>query len=203
MKCVCFLAMTLFAATMSARGQNCFKGCRDHLSTPLKPSEDLNARIQQSQKVLQSLIGCNAPEFSAKTIDDVTISLSSLKGKVIVVNFWFESCAPCIADLPALNKLASEFKDREVVFVAFGRDADERIKKFLESKTFNYQHISRRYDLSYDYCVIAGWPMNMVIDQKGIVRYIKAGGYEEKRSPTFAYDEMKPVIEKYLKKAKR
>jgi hypothetical protein len=40
--------------------------------------------------------------------------------------------------------------------------------------------------------------MNLVLDKKGIVRYIKAGGSTDQGAETFAYDEMRPVIEKYL-----
>jgi hypothetical protein len=58
--------------------------------------------------------------------------------------------------------------------------------------------VSGKFDISMEYCVISGWPMNLVLDKKGIVRYIKPGGTTDKTAETFAYDEMKPVIDKYL-----
>ena len=58
--------------------------------------------------------------------------------------------------------------------------------------------VSGKFDLSMDYCVISGWPMSLVLDKKGIVRYIKAGVKTDEGAERIAYDEMKPVVEKYL-----
>lgn len=178
--------------------QGCFGKCLDHLTQPLKGQEDVERRIAQSEKILQKLVGCEAPEFNVKTMNGETLSLRELKGKVIVINFWFESCAPCIAELPALNRLANEYKEREVVFIAFGKDSEFLINRFLADREFNYKIVSGKYDLVNEYCVIAGWPMNMVIDKNGIVQFIKAGGYTDERAQTAAYDMMKPVIDQAL-----
>jgi peroxiredoxin len=195
-----FLILLSLCVSHNVLAQGCFGNCLDHLSQPLKGQEDVEARIQKSEKILQGLVGCEAPDFKVTSITGEQLSLSQLKGKVIVINFWFESCAPCIAELPALNKLADEYQHQEVVFIAFGKDSELRIGKFLSEKKFNYKIVSGKYDLVNDYCVIAGWPMNMVIDKKGIVQYIKPGGYTDERAKTAAYEMMKPTIDEALRK---
>lgn len=180
--------------------QGCFGKCLDHLTQPLTGQEDVEARIKKSEKVLQGLVGCHAPDFNVTTITGEQLTLSQLKGKVIVINFWFEGCAPCIAELPALNKLAEEYQHEEVVFIAFGKDPEFRINKFLSERKFDYKMVSGKYDLVNDFCVIAGWPMNMVIDKRGVVQYIKPGGYTDDRAKTAAYDMMKPSIDEALRK---
>ncbi|HEY0743447.1 MAG TPA: TlpA disulfide reductase family protein [Chryseosolibacter sp.] len=179
-------------------GQGCFGKCLDHLKQPLNGQEDVKRRIAQSEKILKKLVGCEAPDFNVKTIKGETLALHELRGKVVVINFWFESCASCIADIPALNRLADEFKDRDVVFIAFGKDSEFLIEKFLQKRDFNYAIVSGRYDLVNDYCVIAGWPMNMVIDREGIVKFIKAGGNTDELAKSPMYDLMKPVIDEAL-----
>jgi peroxiredoxin len=152
----------------------------------------------KQMQVLQGLIGCKAPDFNVKTITGETLKLKELKGKVVVINFWFNECAPCVAELPALNKLSEDYQAKDVAFIAFGRDDTQTIIDFLKRKNFNFKQVSSDYDLSTDFCVIAGWPTNMVLDKNGVVRQIFSGGYVDERAKTAAYDEMKPTIDKYL-----
>lgn len=195
-----FVFFTCLFLSHHAFSQGCFGNCMDHLSKPLNGKEDVEARIEKSGKVLQGLVGCEAPDFNVTTITGEQLSLRQLKGKVIVINFWFESCAPCIAELPALNKLVDEYQQQEVVFIAFGKDPEFRISKFLAERKFDYKMVSDKYDLVNDFCVIAGWPMNMVIDKNGIVQYIKPGGYTDERAKTAAYEMMKPTIDEALRR---
>jgi len=172
---------------------NCFEKCLENLekSTLLFPDKNF--------QILQGLVGCKAPNFNVKTIKGETLKLNELKGKVVVINFWFEGCAPCIAELPALNKLNEDYKTKDVVFIAFGKDDTQTIMDFLKRRDFNFNHVSSDYDLSTDYCIVAGWPTNMVLDKNGVVRQIFCGGQLDERAKTEAYDKMKPTIEKHLR----
>lgn len=199
MKVFLIAILTIFLS-QQALAQGCFGKCLDHLSQPLQGNEDLKSRFEKSDQILKALVGCKAPDFDVTTIAGEHLKLSDLKGKIVVINFWFEACAPCIAELPALNKLVEEYDKKDVVFIAFGRDSESEIKNFTTSKTFNYKMVSGKFDISMEYCVISGWPMNLVLDKKGIVRYLKAGGTKDQGAATFAYDAMKPVIEKFLEK---
>src|SRR5262249_20333011 len=50
------------------------------------------------------------PAFNVTSLDGQKLDLSALKGKVVVLNFWFIDCPPCQAEMPSLNTLVSEFK---------------------------------------------------------------------------------------------
>ncbi|HEY0652983.1 MAG TPA: TlpA disulfide reductase family protein [Chryseosolibacter sp.] len=195
---VFLLAILVSLVSQQTLAQGCFAKCLDHLSQPLQGNEDLKARFDKSDQILKNLVGCKAPDFDVSTLAGERLTLEDLKGKIVVINFWFESCAPCVAELPALNKLAGEYDQKDVVFIAFGRDSESEIRTFLTAKKFDYKIVSGKFDISMDYCVISGWPMNLVLDKKGIVRYIKAGGTTDQAAQNLAYDEMKPVIEKFL-----
>src|SRR6185437_10738112 len=64
----------------------------------------------------QPIVGAPLPDFSFKDINGNAISLQKLKGKPIVINFWFTACVPCIEEMPALNELKDKFKNSDVVF---------------------------------------------------------------------------------------
>ena len=186
--------LTCILIAVSLPGQdNCFEKCMENLEKSALPFPEKN------EKILQGLIGCKAPNFNVKTISGETLKLSELKGKVVVINFWFTTCAPCVAEMPALNKLQEDYKAKDVVFIAFGRDDIQSIKGFLKGRNFTYHLVSSDYDLTKDYCLISGWPTNMVLDKDGVLRQIFSGGRTDEKAKTEVYDKIQPTIEKYLR----
>lgn len=69
---------------------------------------------ERNEAILQGLVGCKVPNFNVRTINGESVTLSELKGKVVVINFWFEACAPCIAEIPALNRLKEDYRTKDV-----------------------------------------------------------------------------------------
>jgi thiol-disulfide isomerase/thioredoxin len=77
------------------------------------------------------------PELSFKNRAGGTESLSSYRGKIVVLNFWATWCLPCREELPMLDKLALKFPSDKVVFFAVSLDTAEtqpKIDRFLEKK---------------------------------------------------------------------
>ena len=202
-----FILTFLFCCYSLFGQENCFERiCKNYWNdvseNKFKDSEgkpDINKLEDWGNKTKDSLIGCKLPDFNVKTIDGKTLSLSDLKGKVVVLNFWFNSCEPCRAEIPALNRLVEDYKNTDVVFIAFSKDYEPAIKKFLEYKEFNYNIVSNDYPMEQKLCIIFGYPENMVIDRKGIVRQIFCGGPTDERAKTSAYNLMYPIINTCLK----
>ncbi len=199
MRFIAIIASFFFA--IPAFGQaNCFKECFSNWerakSNTIAPSTDV--MVQISQRIMQDLVGCKAPEFDVITIGGQRLRLSALRGKVVVLNFWFIGCAPCIAELPALNRLVEDYKGKDVVFVAFGRDSDLDIREFLEKKEFKYDVVSSDYDFARTYCILNGWPTSMVLDKQGVLRKVFTGGFVNEQALTHAYHEIKPTVDEIL-----
>ena len=72
------------------------------------------------QKIPQE--GMPAPAFSVRTLDGRTLSLADLRGKVIVLSFWFIGCPACFAMEPKLNEFKARFAGTDVVFMAMTSD---------------------------------------------------------------------------------
>lgn len=125
-------------------------------------------------------IGKSIAPFSFTDINGNLLSSDLLKGKIIVLNFWGTTCAPCIAEMPELNSLVEKMKGKEVVFIApvidvKDTDKDKLINIFLQKHPFNYQIVLINLD---DYSVTA-FPTNLVIDQNLKVVEKLTGAYPE------------------------
>jgi thiol-disulfide isomerase/thioredoxin len=186
------IAMLLVFLAGAAFCQGCFPECWEKFDKSPLPWPEKN------EVILQSLIGCQAPVFNVMSIQGNTLNLEKLQGKVVVINFWFTTCAPCVAEMPALNRLTKLYKKDEVIFIAFAKNSVEEIADF--KTTFLYHQVSSSYDVSTQYCMMGGWPMHVVLDKQGVVRHISTGGYTDERANNEAFDLLKPVIDMYIAK---
>jgi thiol-disulfide isomerase/thioredoxin len=117
-----------------------------------------------------------APDFSLKDSKGKTVKLSSLKGKVVMIDFWATWCEPCKKELPAIDKLAKAYKDagKDVVILAINIDKDKKNgEKFLKDK--GIKHLTVLWDNGQ---AVAGtyeppsMPTSYIVDKKGIVRHV-------------------------------
>lgn len=113
-------------------------------------------------------------QFQFTDINNKTWDLGKLKGKVIVINFWFIACDPCRREMPELNNLVSANMKNDIVFLALSPDDKTAIGAFLKKRKFDYNIIPS----SLDYISslnINSFPTHLVIDKKGIVREVFIG----------------------------
>ncbi len=140
------------------------------------------------QKIPQE--GMAAPSFDVRTIDGRQLSLASLKGKVVVLNFWFIGCPACAGQEPKLNELKAKFADRsDVVFLAMTYDAAPDVKKYLSKTRFDYLSVADADPTMKPFHFI-GYPKNIVIDKSGIMIYW--------RGAIHAWDKFESVIRNAL-----
>lgn len=120
-----------------------------------------------------------APDFTGKDLQGRTVQLSTLKGKIVVVNFWGTGCGPCIGEMPALNKLVQKYRDNaNVVFLAITGDETEKLKQFFKKRTFLYTVVNNGGRVSEAYN-IESLPVHIVIGKKGEVLNRSTGARED------------------------
>ena len=121
-----------------------------------------------------SIINTPVADFKFTGLDKQVLELQKLKGKVVVLNFWFTTCGPCIKEMPLLNELVAANTERPVVFIAPSPDDERRVNKFLKKNTFSYHIIPS--SLSYITTMkIENFPTHLVIDKEGIIREVFIG----------------------------
>jgi thiol-disulfide isomerase/thioredoxin len=162
-----------------------------NLKTHVKdPSEQrpVLAELQRKQKQLK-LQGEIAPEITiAKWIDQTPTTLASLRGRVVLLDFWATWCPPCIAAFPRLTEWHEKYKDKGLVIIGitkyYGQAEGQSVDEEYE---FGFlQRFKRMHRLPYGIAVagndnthrdygIAGIPTAVIIDRRGIVRHIGTG----------------------------
>lgn len=120
------------------------------------------------------LVGKKAFDFNVTDIFGNKYSLKELKGKVIVMNFWFVECKPCIMEMPELNKLVEKYRNKDVVFLGFATNDKQKIESFLKNKTFNYNIIAESKKIA-DLYEVNSFPTHIVIDKNSTIAYYVIG----------------------------
>lgn len=145
-----------------------------------------------------SLKNCTAPNFKQVTIEGKTIELEKLKGKVVVLNFWFKECAPCIAEMPGLNRLVEDYNNKDIAFISLSRDDTTEINDdFFSQHPLKFEIIPNCVKIAADY-IILGWPATYIIDKKGKVKAMFNGGRIDETAGDVIYKKIKPVIDELL-----
>jgi peroxiredoxin len=122
-------------------------------------------------------VGMKAPDFELMTLREGSkVTLSSLKGKVVVLDFWATWCAPCVAGLPTVDKVTSEFKDKGVVFYAVDlQENAEKVKTFIDKKAWTFPVLlDGKGETARDYRV-SGIPHSVIIGTDGIIKNVHIG----------------------------
>ena len=113
------------------------------------------------------LIGKNVPAFEIEDINGNIISSEDTKGKVVVLNFWFTSCKPCISEIPELNEVYEEFREnKDVVFASITFNELDNVNSFLKKYPLRYPVVADAKEIC-DLFQIVGYPTNIIIDRNG------------------------------------
>jgi cytochrome c biogenesis protein CcmG, thiol:disulfide interchange protein DsbE len=117
-----------------------------------------------------SRIGMAAPDFTVRD-SQRAVTLSQLKGQVVVLNFWATWCPPCIEEMPSLMQMQERMKPKGVTVLAVSVDADENsYRRFLRDHSVNLLAVRDADQKSNDLYGTFKFPETYVIDRNGVVR---------------------------------
>src|SRR5262245_40766275 len=124
-------------------------------------------------KVKEIAIGTAAPDWRLKTVEGETATLSELRGKVVVLDFWANWCGPCRKLEPLFDQLAREHQSRPVKFftISVWPDRDFDPRAYLKERRMAPVFLIGDDSVAKDYG-IWGLPTYFVIDPAGKVSYI-------------------------------
>lgn len=119
--------------------------------------------------------GAEAPDFTLPAIDGKELSLSSLRGKYVIIDFWGSWCGWCIKGMPEMKKYYEKYSGKLEILGVDCRDTDEQWKAAVEKHALTWKHVKNGEgdkDITTRYA-IEGYPTKLIVDPEGrIVRYI-------------------------------
>lgn len=141
-------------------------------------------------KMIAKMLNMKSPDFSLKNLAGETVTLASLKGKVVIADFWATWCGPCIQSFPGMQKAINKYKeDKNVAFVfidtwenVHGEKRVELVSKFITSNNYSFNVLldtetpqdNSKYDVVSAFKV-DGIPTKFILDKEGNIRFKSVG----------------------------
>jgi len=112
-----------------------------------------------------------APDFTLKTIDGQEITLSKLKGKVVLLDFWATWCGPCRESIPHLIQLYKTYRENgfEMIGISLDKGDAAVVRNFAKSMDIPYPIVIATEEMARDYRVTS-IPTTFFIDKEGKIR---------------------------------
>ncbi|MDA8169162.1 MAG: TlpA disulfide reductase family protein [Nitrospiraceae bacterium] len=115
-------------------------------------------------------VGKPAPEFVLKDLDGRMTSITALRGKVIVLNFWATWCPPCRNEIPVLNNFYKKYRAKGLQVIGITRDDAGDIRSFMKEIPILYPVIPDYQAKAFMLYSVAPIPVTYVIDKGGTIR---------------------------------
>jgi thiol-disulfide isomerase/thioredoxin len=139
----------------------------------VRVSQDAAGVAAPSASQLKPLPPLNLQDFDGKTVP-----ADSLKGSIVVLDFWATWCKPCLAEIPALNHLQEKYGNRgvKVIGVTMASGEAKEVMPFVGKTKMRYTVLMGDDDQAYDFNVMA-FPTTYLItkDMKVFRRYLGSG----------------------------
>jgi cytochrome c biogenesis protein CcmG/thiol:disulfide interchange protein DsbE len=122
------------------------------------------------------LVGHYAPEATIRDLNDHLVPLSSYRGHVVVLNFWYVTCPPCQIEMPALQHAYQDYASRGVVVVGIDTaDPAGTIDDFTKQLGITYPILRDEGLRAVRAFQVTRTPTSFILDRQGVIRYISSG----------------------------
>ena len=113
------------------------------------------------------------PAWSITTLDGARLTSDSLRGRVVLVNFWATWCFPCRAEMPLLQAMHARHRDAGFTLVGFSvdREGPDVVRRFVAERSVTYPIAIVGGTEERAFGGIRGYPTSFLIDRSGTVRH--------------------------------
>jgi cytochrome c biogenesis protein CcmG, thiol:disulfide interchange protein DsbE len=124
--------------------------------------------------------GDRAPELSGASLDGQAISLATLRGKVVLIDFWASWCAPCKEEMPFIERLYRRLRSQGLIVVGVSVDAErENARDFIAQLKVSFPIVHDAKHAIADRFKPPRMPTSYVLDREGKIRHVHEGWRKE------------------------
>jgi thiol-disulfide isomerase/thioredoxin len=135
----------------------------------------LSGGLKGSEDVPSPFVGAPAPNFELQTLSGSQISLSDLKGKVVLLNFWATWCVPCRQEMPLLQDRAISYPSRLVVLGINYDEPANLVQDYVTSLKISFPILMDPGSKVQALYRVRGYPTTVIVDGQGIIRFFHIG----------------------------
>jgi cytochrome c biogenesis protein CcmG, thiol:disulfide interchange protein DsbE len=138
----------------------------------------------QQRKGYPLKVGEPAPAFELPRLDGAPTSLQSQRGRVVLVNLWASWCAPCITEMPSLQRLHEKLGPEGLVLIGVAADEDEKaIRDVIQRLSLTFPVLRDPDGRMAGAYRATGYPETYLIDKQGVLRATFVGPQEWDSAP--------------------
>jgi thiol-disulfide isomerase/thioredoxin len=117
------------------------------------------------------------PNITLESLKGEKVELKSFKGKVIFLNFWATWCGPCKEEMPSMEVLQQQFKDKDFLFLAISVDYEgaKPVRDFIAKQRYTFPVLIDQKGETLDLLDVKGIPTTFIIDRQGAMLGIAIG----------------------------
>ncbi|MBP5278186.1 MAG: TlpA family protein disulfide reductase, partial [Prevotella sp.] len=126
---------------------------------------------EELEDMSKHMVGGIVPDFSSNTPDGKQMNLYSLRGHIVIIDFWASWCGPCLREVPNLKRIYDQYhpKGLEILGVSLDRTYDPWVKA-IKNKGLTWHHVSSLLEfddpIAKEFHVTA-IPRMFILDEKG------------------------------------
>ena len=148
-------------------------GSRDYVAAKAQATDLMG---DSGSEPAMALAGKQAPDFTLTSLEGRELSLSDLKGSVVVLDFWATWCGPCVAALPHLDKIYADYQEKGLKMYAVNqRESKEKVAAFVENKALKIPVLMDTNAAVGKSYKVSGIPQTVIIGKDGVVRKVYIG----------------------------
>jgi thiol-disulfide isomerase/thioredoxin len=148
---------------------------------------EIAGREKQIAAIQKEMLDEPAYDFTLKDTKGKEVNLSSLKGKIVILDFWATWCGPCIASFPAMQQVVEKYKDDNNVKLLFidtferGENKEKLVTSFIIDNNYDFHVLydniienNSNYEVANEYQV-TGIPTKVIIGPDGKIKFKSVG----------------------------
>ena len=121
------------------------------------------------------VVGKYAPDFTLTTLDGKTVTLSSLRGKPVIINFWATWCVPCAEEMPYFEELSKTWPAKGLEFLSIDyNEKASKVSAYMEYYAYTFPvllddkgNVGLKWGIMY-------LPTTIMIDKTGVIKFMKS-----------------------------